>query len=117
MTNETNTDPEHQDTTQTYPTLSIDWDLYGELLEDSDLSDEEKREFLTSIWNIVVSFVDLGFGISSSQQACEQQGDLSSAIERHVINSDQDLSNSTEDQNILSDSAANNQMDSRKETP
>jgi len=58
------------------PTLTIDWDLYGQYLEDSDLSDAEKREFIEVLWSIVVSFVDLGIGIHPAQlatkDACEQ---------------------------------------------
>lgn len=47
------------------PRLTIDWELYAELLEDSDLADSEKREFIEMLWSLVVSFVDLGFEISS----------------------------------------------------
>jgi len=50
------------------PTLSIDWELYAELLSESDLTDEEKREFIETLWSLVVSFVDLGFGISSESR-------------------------------------------------
>lgn len=62
-------DTEYQDAKPTYPTLNIDWDLYGEYLEESDMSDDEKRELIETLWNIVVSFVDLGFGIESVQRA------------------------------------------------
>ena len=62
-------DTEYQHTKPTYPTLSIDWDLYEEYLEESDMSDDEKRELIETLWNIVVSFVDLGFGIDSVQRA------------------------------------------------
>ncbi|SNZ07422.1 hypothetical protein [Cohaesibacter gelatinilyticus] len=50
------------------PSLTIDWDTYGELLENSDLSDEQKHEFIQTLWSIVVSFVDLGFGTHPLQQ-------------------------------------------------
>jgi len=53
-------------------TLSIDWDLYGEYLADSDLSDDQKLEFIETLWNIVVAFVDLGFGVHPIQQVSEQ---------------------------------------------
>ena len=66
------------------PTLSIDWELYGKYLEESDLSDAEKREFLKTIWAIVVSAVDLGFGMHPVQQAagniCEQQEEIGKFI-------------------------------------
>ena len=66
------------------PTLTIDWELYGKYLEESDISDAEKREFLETIWAIVVSAVDLGFGVHPVQQAagntCEQQAEISKFI-------------------------------------
>ncbi len=52
-----------------FPALAIDWDLFGSYLDDSDLDDNQKREFIEIIWYIVVTFVDLGFGIEPVQQA------------------------------------------------
>lgn len=54
------------------PALTIDFDLYESYLIESDLSDEEKIELMQTLWSIVMSFVDLGFGIHPMQQACEQ---------------------------------------------
>ncbi len=71
----------------TRPTLSIDWELYGRYLEESDLSDDQKREFLETLWSIVVSFVDLGFGLHPIQQACEQPFDLSQLESADVLRS------------------------------
>lgn len=66
------------------PTLTIDWERYGKYLDESDLSDAEKREFLQTIWAIVVSAVDLGFGVHPVQQAagdiCEQQAEIAKFI-------------------------------------
>jgi len=66
------------------PTLTIDWELYGKYLDESDLSDAEKRAFLETIWSIVVSAVDLGFGVHPVQQAagniCEQQVEIAKFI-------------------------------------
>lgn len=56
--------------------LSIDWERYGAYLEESDLSDEEKIEFIKTLWSIMVSFVDLGFRISPLDQVCEQNGEI-----------------------------------------
>ncbi|MCP4933237.1 MAG: hypothetical protein GY927_03315 [bacterium] len=61
------------------PALTIDWDLYGQYLEGSNLSEAEKRETIEALWSIVVSFVDLGFGIHPAQLAtadcCERIDD------------------------------------------
>jgi len=56
------------------PRLEIDWALYASMLEDMEASEEEKRELIAILWNIVVAFVDLGFGISATQQACGETG-------------------------------------------
>ncbi len=62
------------------PTLTIDWELYGEYLEEFDLSDAEQRELIEALWSIVVSFVDLGFNIHPAQLAtkdcCERNDSL-----------------------------------------
>jgi hypothetical protein len=88
VTSENSTDINDQESNPTYPTLSIDWDLYSEYLEDSDLTDDQKREFIQTLWNIVVSFVDLGFGIHPMQQAYEENDELSSLIADTVLSSD-----------------------------
>ncbi|MEE4011290.1 hypothetical protein V1T76_04465 [Roseibium sp. FZY0029] len=67
------------------PTLSIDWELYAELLSESDLTDEEKREFIETLWSLIVSFVDLGFGISSESRITDLLADgLPKQIEAHM---------------------------------
>lgn len=71
------------------PTLTIDWDYYGTFLEDLDCSDEEKQELIETLWNIMVAFVDLGFGIHPAQLvangACEQNPETSSDLTRAVV--------------------------------
>ncbi len=52
--------------------LTLDAARYDEYLADSDLTEEQKQEFLEALWNIIVSFVDLGFGIDTTQAACGQ---------------------------------------------
>ena len=54
------------------PSLTIDWQAYAAMLEESDWSDEQKRELVETLWSIVVAFVDLGFGVHPAQQACGQ---------------------------------------------
>ncbi|WP_430436061.1 hypothetical protein [Oceanibaculum nanhaiense] len=50
------------------PVITVDYDLYAHYLEDSDLSEDQKREFLQALWNIIVAFVSLGFGVHPAQQ-------------------------------------------------
>ena len=51
------------------PTLTLDVSLYESYLQDSDLSEDQKREFLEALWSVIVGFVDLGFGLHPVQQA------------------------------------------------
>lgn len=64
----------------TLPALTIDWELYGKYLDESDLSDADKQAFIETLWSIVVSFVDLGFGVHPVQHVCGQEDDLHELI-------------------------------------
>lgn len=74
----------------------IDYARYEHLLENSDLTEDQKQEFLGVLWNLVVNFVDLGFGVHPMQQAldecdvgaCEKNAELSKAIADIVVDSD-----------------------------
>lgn len=68
---ETQTNRTDADNPIPYPALTMDWDIFGDFLDNSNLSDDEKREFAETIWYIVVTFVDLGFGIEPVQQALQ----------------------------------------------
>lgn len=52
------------------PTLTIDWELYGRYLDDSDLPEAHKRLLIETLWSIVVSFVDLGFRLNPVAESC-----------------------------------------------
>lgn len=77
------------------PSLTIDYALYEKYLAESDWSESEKREFITTLWSIIVNFVDLGFGVHPLQQAdpaCGQEIDLTSLMAGDVISSAKGLS-------------------------
>ena len=59
--------------------LAIKFDVaeYEQFLEDSEMTDAQKREYLQVIWNIIVQFVDMGFGVHPVQQACGKRKDIS----------------------------------------
>ena len=52
-----------------FQALTLDIDTYQALLDDPELSEDQKREFIETIWSIVVQFVDMGFGIEATQLA------------------------------------------------
>lgn len=56
--------------TSAKPTLSVDVERYQHFLDESDLSEAQKAEFIQSLWNIMMSFVELGFGVHPLQEVC-----------------------------------------------
>ena len=70
------------------PRLSIDWDAYLPFLENEDISEEQKRELIEALWSIMVSFVDLGFGIHPLPQVCGQDISLAELPAADVLNLD-----------------------------
>ena len=53
------------------PSLTIDYDLYWHYLENSDLTDEQKRSFLDDLWVVIISFVEMGIGVYPLQQVTD----------------------------------------------
>lgn len=72
--------------------LSIDWDLYAEYLDDCDLSDDQKQELIETLWHIVVSFVDLGFGVGEPQNSDMEMGAISGAVAETAERNAQEMS-------------------------
>jgi len=64
-------EPDAPQRMQQRPALTLDVALYQHLLDDSDMTDAEKHEFLEALWSIIVAFVDLGFGIHPVQQVLD----------------------------------------------
>ncbi len=52
-----------------WPALTFDVELFQHNLDKSDLTQEQKDEFLLDLWNCMVCLVDLGFGVHPLQQA------------------------------------------------
>lgn len=59
------------------PVLTVDVTKYQELLDDPNLSEAQKEEFLRALWSIVVTFVELGFGVHPLQEVCGQDSEFS----------------------------------------
>lgn len=58
------------------PTIGVDYELYAHYLEHSDASEEDKRALVETLWSIIMTFVDLGFGVHPVQQAQQACGQL-----------------------------------------
>ncbi len=65
-----NTNDKHE-AEETPLTLEIDVEHYQSYLDDMDIPDEKKRELVEVIYSIVVQFVELGFGITTTDQALD----------------------------------------------
>ena len=52
------------------PVVRIDVERYQEYLDGSGMTDDQKQEFLEALWSIIVSFVELGFGVHPVQEVC-----------------------------------------------
>jgi hypothetical protein len=79
----------------TRPALKLDVERYEKMLKNCDLTEEQRQDFLETIWSIIVGFVDLGFDIHPLQQAasegCGQDLDLSSFMADNVVSSQKGL--------------------------
>lgn len=56
--------------------LTFDAHQFCHFLADSDWTEEQKIEFIEVLWQIVVSFVDLGFDLNPVQRAIESSSRL-----------------------------------------
>jgi len=52
----------------TRPVITVDVSLYEQYLAENDLTEEEKHEFLQTVWKIVCEFVMYGYGVHPLQQ-------------------------------------------------
>ncbi len=57
------------------PSLTIDWETYAAMLEESDMPLDQQKELIETLWSIVVMFVDLGFDLNPVTQICGQSDD------------------------------------------
>ena len=53
--------------------LTVDVERYQSYLDGMDVSDERKEEFLRALFSIVMTFAELGFGVSPTQQVEVQE--------------------------------------------
>ena len=61
-----------------YPgALELDIEKYRPYVEDFDMSEEQKVEFLKTLWTIMSAFVDLGWGIDAVHKFLPELEELS----------------------------------------
>jgi len=52
------------------PILKVDVERYQSYLDDSDMTDAQKEEFLQNFWLVIVGLVEFGFGVHPVQEVC-----------------------------------------------
>jgi hypothetical protein len=50
--------------------VTVDVEKYQAYLDGSGMTDAEKKAYLEALWSLIVSFVDLGFGVHPLQEVC-----------------------------------------------
>ena len=60
------------ETSTTRPSMTVDWQAYAALLEETDATPEEQRELIETLWSIAVMFVAMGLDLHSNPQNCGQ---------------------------------------------
>ena len=68
------------------PSLTVDVEKYQAYLDGTDMTEEQKEEFLQALWSIIVSFVELGFGVHPVQAAGEQAAEFESISMKYTFN-------------------------------
>ncbi|MCT8970802.1 hypothetical protein [Microbaculum marinisediminis] len=64
--------------TSARPVVTVDISKYQSYIDDPDLDDAQKEDFLEALWSVVVTFVELGFGVHPLQEVCGQDSQTSS---------------------------------------
>ena len=91
------------------PVLTLDLEKYLGGLKDWDISEDQKTEFIYTLWNILRNFAEIGFEIHPAQQAQKQSveptrktpeiPDLSTICADYVLSSSPDNQPQLEDYN------------------
>lgn len=50
--------------------LTLDIEKYEHFFEDEDMTEDQKREYLETLWAIVVSFIQMGVDVSPASNNC-----------------------------------------------
>ena len=70
------------------PSVQFDWTDWLPYLEDSDIPEAQRQEWIETLWAIVLGFVDLGFDVKSPAESCGEAIDLKAALHAAVVNSE-----------------------------
>ena len=95
--------------------FEVDIAAYMPLLEDIEISDEDKLELLHSLYAIIRSFIDLGFRVETKLPPCGQvendSSKTSAALRSHIYSKHQTLIENTKNAAVSSSDAAQKGVD------
>ncbi len=60
--------------------VEFDYEEYAHCLAGYNLSEEQKRAHLAALWEIMLAFAALGFGIHPAQKACGDRGNVRESL-------------------------------------
>ena len=61
--------------TASKPMILVDVEKYQAFLDGWDATQAEKEEFLQRHWNMIVGFVEMGFGVHPLQEVCGKEAE------------------------------------------
>lgn len=64
--------------------VCVDYEAYDHFLKQSDLSAEDKKKLIDSLWAIVVGFVSLGFEVGPTQNMNRKNDELNNEINEYI---------------------------------
>lgn len=65
------------------PTLDVE--EFRDFMDKLDATEEEKIEYLQLLWKIAITFVDISFGIDSTQRVVPSAREIDSPQESHLV--------------------------------
>jgi len=71
------------------PGIHLNWQDWLPYLEDCTIPDDDKRQTIESVWNIMVGFVDRGWRLDAGEITSGQSFDLTAALCAAVSNSEE----------------------------
>lgn len=80
------------------PIITVDVERYQSFLDDTDLTEPQKAEFLQALWQIITNFVELGFGVHPLQEVCGKDAQTSPRNAFEAVCSDEPQENKNEDE-------------------
>lgn len=85
MTGDAKTNDKHSDGATGPPAIRFDWQDWLPYIVDADIPEDQKREFIETLFSIVIGFVDLGFGLNPTQEICGEEIDLTAILRAGVV--------------------------------